>query len=268
MKNKPIGVFDSGIGGLTVLNEIMNILPNESILYFGDCGRAPYGNKSKEMITKYALQNCRFLQSIGVKMIVVACNTASACSIDILKKMTDVPVIDVVQPSAKRAIRETRNKRIGVIGTNATINSAVYKIVIEKIDKSHKVFSKACPLFVPLVEEGWWDNDIVQSISDEYLTSLKEQQIDTLVLGCTHYPLISNTIQKTIGDNIRCVNSAREVAQAIKEKLESEHLTSELLAKPYYKYYTSDNTDKFKSLAGMILNTELEFVKWVDIDNY
>lgn len=268
MNNTPIGVFDSGFGGLTVLNEIINVLPNESILYFGDCGRAPYGNKSKEMITRYALQDCKFLLNRGVKMIVIACNTVSACSIDILKQKFDVPIVGVILPSVKAAINITKNNKIGVIGTKATIGSTIYKQAIESYGSSYKVFSKACPLFVPLVEEGWWENNVTYDISKEYLNGLKNKNIDTLILGCTHYPLLRNTIQKIIGDNIQCVNSALEVANFVKKELKAENILSETQIEPTYSYFTSDCTKKFKSIAKMILNKDLLSVSRVDIEKY
>ena len=217
MDNRPIGVFDSGLGGLTVLKEIRNLLPTESIVYFGDSGRAPYGTKSKETVIKYTFQNIRFLLNQDIKMIVIACNTASACSIDLVKHSFDIPVVEVVEPGSVSAVRETVNKKVGVIGTIATVNSGVYEKAISRLDPSIEIFQKACPMFVPLVEEGWWENDIAQRIAEEYLLSLKEKGIDSLVLGCTHYPLLHNTISKVMGEGVKLVSSALEVAKVVKE---------------------------------------------------
>ena len=194
MDNRPIGVFDSGIGGLTVLKEINRLLPQESIVYFGDSGRAPYGTKSKETVIKYTFQDIRFLQNQDVKMIVIACNTASACSLDRVKHSFDFPIVEVVGPGSAAAARATLNNRVGVIGTPATIASGVYEKAIMKINNKIEIFS-TCPMFVPLVEEGWWENDIAFRIAEEYLGPLKELGIDTLVFRM--YSLsVTNTIQE------------------------------------------------------------------------
>lgn len=177
MDNRPIGVFDSGLGGLTVLKEIKNLLPRESIVYFGDSGRAPYGSKSKETVVKYTFQDIRFLLNQDIKMIVIACNTASACSLDQVKNSFDIPIVEVVGPGAATAVRETVNKKVGVIGTVATVSSGVYEKAILKLDPEIEIYQKACPLFVPLVEEGWWENDIALRIAEEYLLPLKEKTL-------------------------------------------------------------------------------------------
>ena len=268
MDNRPIGVFDSGLGGLTVLKEIMELIPTESAVYFGDCGRAPYGTKSKEMVIKYTFQDIRFLLNQDIKMMVIACNTMSACSLELVKHDFNIPVIEVVQPGSSCAVRETRNKRVGVIGTAATISSGVYEKTINKMDDSIKIFSKACPLFVNLVEEGWWDNDIALRIAEEYLTPLKQENIDTLVLGCTHYPLLENVIRKVLGDDVRLISSALEVAKVVKDVLSKNDLQRDGSVKPVYRYYTSDSVEKFETLGSAILGKKINSAERVEIDKY
>lgn len=268
MDNRPIGIFDSGLGGLTVLKEMLRFLPGESMVYFGDCARVPYGTKSRETVTKYAFQDVRFLLSYDVKLVVVACNTASACSIDELKRNFDIPVLDVVRPGAIEAVRATVRKKIGIIGTQATIVSGVYEKAIKEIESGIDIFTMACPLFVPLVEEGWWEKDITYRIVEEYLGSLKDKQIDTLVMGCTHYPLLEKVIKTVMGDNIVLVNSAREVARTVKDFLDKHELRSENTHQPEYRFYTSDSVDKFKSLGGLFIGREIDVAQRVDIEKY
>jgi len=268
MDNRPIGVFDSGLGGLTVLKEIMELLPAESIVYFGDSGRAPYGTKSSETVTKYAFQNIRFLLGQDIKLIVIACNTASAYSYNMIKNSFDIPTIEVVEPGAVTAVRETLNKKIGVIATPATVNSGAYEKAIRDIDNSIEIFSKACPLFVQLVEEGWWENDIALMIAEEYLGTLKYKGIDTLVLGCTHYPLLQKTISKVMGDGVKLVSSAMEAANAVKRIVTERQIERNAELKPLYSYYTSDSVDKFVSLGGIILNSTIKSASKVDIEKY
>lgn len=270
MDNRPIGVFDSGVGGLTVLKEIEQLLPLESIVYFGDSGRAPYGTKSKETVIKYTFQDIRFLLNQDIKMIVIACNTASAFSFESVKNSFDIPVIEVIQPGAATGVRETGNKKVGIIGTTATINSGAYEKAINKIDNSIEVFSKACPLFVPLVEEGevWWENDIAFRVAEEYLTPLKNQGIDTLVLGCTHYPLLQKTISRVMGDGVKLVSSALEVAKVVKDIIIEKDIARDDRLKPVYRYYTSDSVEKFEPLCSSILNRKITSAEKVDIEKY
>jgi len=268
MDNRPIGVFDSGIGGLTVLKEINRLLPQESVVYFGDSGRAPYGTKSKETVIKYTFQDIRFLQNQDVKMIVIACNTASACSLELVKHSFDFPIVEVVGPGAAAAAKATMNNRVGVIGTPATIASGVYEKAILRINSKIDIFSKPCPMFVPLVEEGWWENDIAFRIAEEYLNPLKELEIDTLVLGCTHYPLLQNTIQKVMGDGVKLVNSALEVAKVVKEAIDANNSWRDEKVSPVYRYYTSDSVEKFESLGNSILNSKIHSAEKIDIERY
>ncbi|HOJ09879.1 MAG TPA: glutamate racemase [Clostridiales bacterium] len=270
MDNRSIGVFDSGLGGLTVLKEIMNLVPGESIVYFGDNGRVPYGTKSKETVIKYTLQGMRFLLNQDIKMIVIACNTASALSLDMVKSSFHIPVIEVIEPGAATGVKYTKNKRIGVIGTTATINSGAYEKAINRLDNSIKVFSKACPLFVPLAEEGpeWWENDITLQIAAEYLSALKQKEIDTLVLGCTHYPLLQKVIQRVVGNEVSLVSSALEVARVVKSIIEKTCIERDGKIKPVYRYYTSDSVEKFEPLCSAILSMEINSAERIDIEKY
>jgi len=268
MDNRPIGIFDSGLGGLTVLRAVKDIMPNESTVYVGDSGRAPYGTKSKETVIKYTNQDINFLLEQDVKMIVIACNTASACSLDIVKNNFNVPIVEVVQPGSAAAVRLTKNKKIGVIGTNATIGSGVYEKAIKALMPEAEIYSKACPLFVSLAEEGWWDNDITYRIVEEYLTPLKEKGIDTLILGCTHYPLLQKSISRFMGESVQLVNSALEAARAVKKIIEEKNIGRVSLEKPVHKYYTSDSVEKFRELGSSFLQEELEHAERADIEKY
>lgn len=268
MDNRPIGVFDSGFGGLTVLKEIMSGMPGESLVYFGDNGRAPYGNKSKDTVLKYTFQDIRFLLNQDIKMMVIACNTMSAISIKQVKNTFDIPVIEVIEPGAIAAVRETKSKRVGVIGTTNTVNSGVYENAINNIDNEIQVFSKACPLFVPLAEEGWWENDIAERIAREYLAPFKEYDIDTLVLGCTHYPILYNTIKKVVGPDVKLVSSAQEVARAVRKLIEENDIARDPEVEPVYRYYTSDDVKVFESFGSRILEKEIQAVEKVDIEKY
>jgi len=268
MDNRPIGVFDSGLGGLTVLKEIKRLIPTESVVYFGDNGRAPYGTKSKDTIVKYTFQDIRFLLNQDIKMIVIACNTASACSLQLVKDSFDIPVIEVIEPGANTAVKETQNGKIGVVGTVATISSGVYDRAINKLDSKIEVVQKACPLFVPIVEEGWWENDIACAIAEEYLGSLRKEDIDTLVLGCTHYPLLYKTISKVMGNDVKLVSSALEVTKVVSELLDRMDIKRDQSIKPVYRYYTSDSVEKFESLGSAILESEIHSAEKVDIEKY
>lgn len=269
--NAPIGVFDSGVGGLTVAREIMRQLPNERIVYFGDTARVPYGSKSPETITKYSRQISRFLQSQHVKAIVIACNSASACALDALEEEVELPIIDVVRPGAKTAMDATRNGKIGVIATEATIKSGIYKRYIEEHDTNVSVVGKACPLFVPLVEEGLWEDPVTDEIARRYLTELIDIDIDTLILGCTHYPLIRSTVGKIMGDKVTLVNPAYETAQALKALLEREGMESEKrpeLGTELYRFFVSDAADKFQKFANSIIPYGILSAKTIHIEEY
>lgn len=269
MDNRPIGVFDSGLGGLTVLKELMNGLPSESIVYFGDCGRAPYGIKSKETVTKFVFQDIKFLLNQDIKLVIIACNTASAFSLEsVINAFEGIPIIEVIQPGSICAINETKNKKIGVIGTTATISSGVYEKAISKLDKNIEIYSKDCPLFVPLAEEGWWDNEISYLTAKEYLSDLIKFDVDTLVLGCTHYPLLYETIQKVMGSEVSLVSSALEVAKVVKKLIDQNGIERDSKITPVYRYYTSDSVEKFIKLGESILGRSIYSVQKVDIERY
>ncbi|MCR4416559.1 MAG: glutamate racemase [Ignavibacteria bacterium] len=261
----PIGVFDSGIGGLTVVKELMQILPNESIVYFGDTARVPYGTKSEKTIKEYSIQNTKFLLSKNVKIIVIACNTASAVALSEIQSMTELPVVGVIKPGAEAAVKNTKNKRVAVIGTTATIQSKAYEKEIKLIDPSIEVYGKACPLFVPIVEEGWSNHKIAQLAAEEYLSELKKKSIDTMVLGCTHYPLLKDTIQKVIGEDVILVDSGVETARVVKQILEKENLINQSTLKPNYSFFVSDLPQKFREVGEMFLGRQIENLVKVDL---
>ena len=270
-KNAPIGVFDSGVGGLTVAREIMRQIPNERIVYFGDTARVPYGSKSKDNIIKFSRQIIRFLQTENVKAIVIACNTASALALDEMQQEFELPILGVVKPGAKVAVETTVNKRIGLIGTEANIRSGVYTRYIKSLDDEAKVFEKACPLFVPLVEEGWLHDDITLQVASRYLEELKEKDIDTLIMGCTHYPLIRSTIRKVMGDKVNLVNPAYETAIELKNLLERDNLANKCdvdSPSSMYRFYVSDAEEKFKLFANSILPFDITMTKQINIEQY
>lgn len=266
----PVGVFDSGVGGLTVAREIMRQLPNENLVYFGDTARVPYGSKSRDNIIRYSRQIIHFLKTKGVKAIVIACNTASALALDVVREESDIPIIGVVEPGARAALQITQTKKIGVIGTEATVQSAMYGKIIKGLDPTVSVIGKACPLFVPLVEEGFAKHKVTEEIIDYYLASMKESDIDSLILGCTHYPLLRSRIRAYLGDKIQLVNPAYETAMDLKYILkesgmenagkEGEHAT--------YSFYVSDAADKFKQFANAILPYDIETTQQINIEEY
>lgn len=267
----PIGVFDSGMGGLTVVREIMRQIPNEKIVYFGDTARVPYGSKSKETITRFSRQIVRFLESMDVKAIVVACNTASAYALDDLEKEIDIPIIGVVKPGAKVAAEATRNGRIGVIGTAGTVGSGVYTTYIRQLKPEVEVIGKACPLFVPLVEEGLWQDPVTDEIAMRYLMELIDTDIDTLILGCTHYPLIRSTIGRIMGDHVTLVNPAYETARELKELLMARGLFNPVppaLGTNKYQFFVSDGAEQFIHFANSIIKYGILSAKIIDIEGY
>lgn len=258
---RPIGVFDSGVGGLTVVGQMQNILPNEDVVYFGDTARVPYGTKSRETVTRFSVENVELLMEYDVKMVVVACNTASSLSLDFLKRCFRVPIVGVIEPGARAAVSATRNRRIGVIGTRATISSGAYEKAVRKIGTGYKVFVQSCPLFVPLVEEGWTDKKVAHDISSIYLKSLKTEGIDTLVLGCTHYPLLKNAIKKALGGGVFLVDSAREVAKETKDILDVGGLLNGSAKKGKYKFFVSDEPSRFINMGERFLRRKIECAK-------
>ncbi len=267
-KEKPIGVFDSGVGGLTVVKRLISALPNESIVYFGDTARVPYGSKSNDTVIEYSIQNTKFLLQKNVKTVVVACNTASSIAIDVLKKQFDIPIIGMIEPGSISAISNTRNKKIGVIGTRATINNHAYRNQLHKIDESLIVFEKACPLFVPLAEEGWVDHKATYEIADEYLKELKQSDIDTLILGCTHYPILSKVIQEVIGKNVKLIDSGVASSEIVRTEIERIGLATNSSARGNISLYVSDISTNFKSIAELFLGQSVSEIIKVDIENF
>lgn len=266
-QNTPIGVFDSGVGGLTVAREIMRQMPQEQIIYFGDTARVPYGSKSKETIIRFSRQIVKFLQTKNVKAVVIACNTASAFALETLQREFPIPVIGVVIPGAITAANATRSGRIGIIGTEGTINSGIYTQILTEMNPDLQVYGKACPLFVPLVEEGLLYDSVTVEMAERYLSELQGYDVDTLVLGCTHYPLLRRTIQKITGPDVTLVNPAYETAKQIRKVLMDNGMEcSEQM--PNHKFFVSDGAEKFKAFANTILPCDVVETKDIDIEKY
>lgn len=271
MMDAPIGVFDSGVGGLTVVKEIMRQLPGEDLVYFGDTARVPYGSKSKNTVCKYSKQIVRFLQTKHVKAIVIACNTASALALDEIREEIEIPIMGVVEPGAVMAANTTKTNNIGIIGTDSTIKSGIYNKFLHKINPEITVVSKACPLFVPLVEEGLWEDRVTEDIVSRYLHELKEYDIDALILGCTHYPLLRRIIGREMGENVKLVNPAYETAKSLKALLAEKNLLNTVgidEKEATYDYFVSDGVEKFISFADDVLSCHVEGAEVVDIESY
>jgi len=263
MKNSPIGVFDSGVGGLTVVKQLAKEMPAEDIVYFGDTARVPYGTKSPSTIKKFSIENVLFLLNFNVKLIIIACNTSSAIGLPFLSKYFSVPIIGVIKPGAKSAARSTRNGRIGVIGTSATISSGAYEKEIKALNPKIRVYTKSCPLFVPLVEEGWAGDEIVAVAAKKYLDTLTRKNIDTVILGCTHYPLLKSAIQKVMGNSIKLIDSAEETAREAKGLLEECGLKYAGARTGRAKFYVSDAPDKFLTVAKRFLGKDVKTARQV-----
>lgn len=268
LKQSPVGVFDSGVGGLTVAREIMRQLPNENIVYFGDTARVPYGSKSRATIVRFARQILHFLEARGVKAIVIACNTATALALDELKEECRIPVVGVILPGARAAVRETRNQKIGVVGTEATIQSETYTKVIKGLSRRAQVFGRACPLFVPLVEEGFLEHAITGEAIAYYLEEFKTLGVDTMILGCTHYPLLRRRIREYLGEGIHIVNPAYETALDLKGTLAGGGLLNDGGERSLYEFYVSDAADRFKRFADTILPHPVEAISQINIEEY
>jgi glutamate racemase len=288
MSDRPIGIFDSGVGGLTVMKEVMLQMPQENILYAGDTARVPYGIRSSETVTRYALEMADFLVGKGIKLLVIACNTASAFALPAIRERFNMPVIGVIEPGARRAIEATRSKMIGIIGTEGTIRSNSYVHAINVlygnrpvVIKEHgtirfdryfeiglddiKIFTKACPLFVPLAEEGWISNEVAVLTAEQYLGGLKKEQIDTLVLGCTHYPLLKEVISTVMGDNIVLVDSARETAKEIKKTLIQHGMENTIPPGPQRRFYVTDSPERFIKVGERFLEEKIEHIEKINI---
>jgi len=251
-QDRPIGVFDSGLGGLTVLRALRELMPRENLLYYGDTAHVPYGSKSAQTVTRYSLDIAAFLASKHAKLLVVACNTASSLALQALRQAVKIPVLGVISPGAQAAAACTRNRRVGIIGTEATIKSRTYRNEIKKADPRVRVYGLPCPLFVPLVEEGWWDNEIASLTAKTYLAPLRNSGIDTLILGCTHYPVLKPLIQRAMGPKVQLVDSARAMAEQVREKLAETGLQRQR-GKGKTVFYASDDPDRFRRLAKNLL---------------
>ena len=268
MDNRSIGVFDSGLGGLTAVKQIMSELPKESIVYFGDTGRVPYGSRSEETIIKYSKSDVNFLLSKDVKIIVVACGTVSSVALPHIQKESEVPIIGVVGAAADAAIAATKNNKIGIIGTAGTIKSGAYERYIKDKNAEIETFTKACPLFVPLVENGHFDTMVAELVTEEYLAGIRESGVDTLILGCTHYPLLKNTIARFMGD-VTLIDAGAEVAKQLKRMLEDSNSCASEPQNDRYSYFVSDNVDGFETLGGIFLEqTICGKVEKIDIEKY
>jgi glutamate racemase len=254
---KAIGIFDSGIGGLTVLKEIVAKLPQENIIYLGDTARVPYGIRSPETVTRYSFENTQFLLAQDIKMLVMACNTATAVSLEAVKKEFPLPVIGVLEPGAKAAVAATKTRKVGVIGTEATIMSGAYEKAIKKLAREVEVHSLACPLFVSLAEEGWTDNDVAELVAEKYLAPLRGRGIDTLVLGCTHYPLLKAVISRAVGPEITLIDSATETAKEVAGVLEKLRWRGNGKGEGIRKFYVTDTPTRFEAIGKRFLGDSL-----------
>jgi glutamate racemase len=257
----PVGVFDSGLGGLTVANELMRQLPAEGLVYFGDTARVPYGPKAPSTVRRYSREIASFLESQGVKAVVIACNTATAHALTTLRAELRVPVIGVIEPGARAAVSATRSGNIGVIGTAGTIRSGAYERAIRELAPDARITARACPLFVPLVEEGWTDTEATRIVAGEYLRPLRDAGIDTLVLGCTHYPLLKPVIAEILGDGVRLIDSAAETASETRRVLAREEIAAPPGATPVRRFVASDDSSQFLRLGQRFLGHPLDAVE-------
>lgn len=267
MSWQAIGIFDSGVGGLTVLREVVRALPQEDTIYFGDTARVPYGTKSPDTVIRYSQEIASFLVKRDIKLLVVACNTASAVALPTLRRMLSIPVVGVIEPGAKRAAEVTSSGVVGVIGTAGTIRSSAYTRAIKRINPEISVLSKACPLFVPLAEEGWIDNEIARLTAKAYLDELSEAEVDTLVLGCTHYPLLKKTIAEIMGGQVRLVDSAEETARTVASILAEKNLLRPKAEQGNHHYYVTDVPAGFIRVGNRFLGGRLGDVYQVSLDD-
>lgn len=268
MNNSSIGVFDSGLGGLTAVKSIRERFPHENIIYFGDTGRLPYGTKTDETIKKYAASDIRFLLSHNVKLVIIACGTASSVALEDMQRQFDTPVVGVVEAACAAAVKACKNGRIGVIGTSTTIKSGSYLRGIADLNSNIEVYSRACPLFVPLVENGHFDSEVTRIITDEYIREIRDKGVDTLILGCTHYPLLAKTIGEYMGSGVTLINPSEELAKMLSGILGSDNLADSANA-GRCEYYVSDDEEGFAELGGVFLQRKIDGqVRKIDIEKY
>lgn len=268
MNNRYIGVFDSGLGGLTVVKQLKKVLPDENIIYFGDTGRVPYGTRSNETIIKYVKSDVSFLKSFDIKAIIVACGTASTVALPQMKQDSDIPLIGVVEPTVEAAVKKSKSKRIAVLGTPGTIKSGMYEKLIRQIEPDAFVINKACTLFVPIVENGCTDDEIAYHVCKKYLDEILKENVDTIILGCTHYPLLTKTISKIAGPDITLINAGAETAKYIKDYFIQNGLCADEKRNQQYMYYVSDSVDNFSCMADLFLGEHIENIEKIDIDKY
>ncbi|MDR1926188.1 MAG: glutamate racemase [Endomicrobium sp.] len=265
INNNPIGIFDSGFGGLTIMSAMNKALPLESLIYFGDTAHVPYGTKSKNIVIKFSREIASFLIKKKVKLIIIACNTASAFALSALKKTLKIPVVGVIEPGSKEAVLVSKNKRIGVIGTEGTVKSKSYPKEINKILKAD-VYQQACPLFVPLVEEGFIDSEITDSVIKKYMKPLLSKKIDTLILGCTHYPLLKKALEKNISSSITLIDSTKATALEVKNILDQKSLLADSKGKKFLRFYVSDNPVKFQTIGSRFFYKKIFGVKKIELE--
>ena len=271
MDMRPIGVFDSGLGGLTAVRSLRQILPEENLIYFGDTARVPYGGRSKETLLKYARQDVRFLRSSDIKAILIACGTVSTTSLETLQGENDLPIVGVVEPTCRRALLVTKNKKVGIIATLASIRSGAYEATLKRLDPEVDVIGKACPLFVPLVEEGRFQRGdiVIETVAREYLEPLKELGIDTLILGCTHYPLLTEIVAEIMGPDVTLVSAGEESAFELKRLLKANGLRADESREGEAEFFVSDRAEDFERIASVFLQEDLRrAARRIDIDQY
>ena len=270
----PIGIFDSGVGGLTVYRALHERLPDERFIYLGDTARVPYGTKSLATVERYAIENARFLEARGIKLLVVACNTASALALPAIRRAVNIDVIGVIEPGARAAVETTGNRRVGVIATEATVQSSAYKKAISEFDPAIEVFARACPLFVALAEEGWADSEVARAVASEYLESIKASGVDTLVLGCTHYPILRNVIQETVGHEMSLVDSGEATAYDVRRLLAAKDLQSRIafsgaaereLCDDLDHFFVTDAAERFSRVAERFLGSAPSVLEAVEV---
>jgi len=266
--DKPIGIFDSGVGGLTVVREIINTLPHENIIYLGDTARVPYGVKSRDTVTRYAFQTTRFLLTQGVKVVIIACNTASAFALSGLRDYFPLPCLGVIEPGVRVALERTKNGRIGIIGTAGTISSQAYVQAMKALDSDIEMFSQPCPLFVPLVEEALIDHSVTYQVAQMYLEPLKQKRIDTLILGCTHYPLLKKVISDIMGPSVTLVDSAVSISLELQSILRHKEMSNPQKGVGAHRFFVTDMPEQFQKLGKLFLQQTIFSVEHVDICNY
>jgi glutamate racemase len=263
--DSPIGIFDSGVGGLTVFRALERRLPGESLIYLGDTARVPYGTRSPETVERYAVEDASFIRSKNIKVIVIACNTVSALATNRLREAFDVPVLGVIGPGARRAVAATRSGYVGVIATEGTVASGAYERAMLALNPKLEVISRACPLFVPLAEEGWLNHPVTRQVAEEYLTEMRASRVDTLVLGCTHYPILRPLIDEVMGDHLAFIDSGAAVADEVAHLLEARGLLRQSAAPRRTSFYVTDAAVRFRRVAELFLGRPLESVETVEL---